>query len=199
MEKGKFIVIEGPDGVGKTTQSKLLCQFLQSKGIKYIYTREPGGTPIGDYIRELLLNPENKIVPIAECLLYASARAQLIEEVIKPALSKGYWVISDRYLHSSIVYQGIGLNLGHNLVEEINIIATGGLMPDYTFLIDLDTDIALSRIGRTKDRIESRGLDYFQKVREGYHKLLNEYNMILIDGNKDIEEIHREIISKLKF
>lgn len=199
MAKGNFIVIEGPDGVGKTTQSKLLCQYLQSKDIKYIYTREPGGTPIGDYIRELLLNPENKIVPIAECLLYASARAQLIEEVIKPALSKGYWVISDRYLHSSIVYQGIGLNLGHNLVEEINIIATGGLMPDYTFLIDLDTDIALSRIGRTKDRIESRGLDYFQKVREGYHKLLNEYNMILIDGNKDIEEIHREIISKLKF
>ncbi|SET05066.1 dTMP kinase [Anaerobranca gottschalkii] len=198
MAKGKFIVIEGPDGVGKTTQSKLLCQFLHNKGIKYIYTREPGGTQIGDSIRELLLNPENKIVPIAECLLYASARAQLIEEVIKPALSKGYWVVSDRYLHSSIVYQGIGLSLGDNLVEEINKIATGGLMPDYTFLIDLETDIALSRITRTKDRIESRGLDYFQKVREGYHKLLNEYNMILIDGNKDIEELHREIISKLK-
>lgn len=197
--QGKFIVIEGPDGAGKTTQSKLLCQFLDSKGIQYLYTREPGGTKIGNSIRDLLLNPESNISNIAECLLYASARAQIINEVIKPALNKGTWVISDRYLHSSVVYQGIALGIGKDIVENINKIATEGLMPDYTFLIDIDTDLALKRIQRTKDRIESRGADYFRKVRKGYLELEKQYNMIKIDGSKEIDLISSEIIRKIKF
>lgn len=196
--QGKFIVIEGPDGVGKTTQCKLLCEYLDKKGIEFLHTREPGGTKIGDSIREMLLNPENSISQVAECLLYASARAQLINEVIKPTLSKGVWVISDRYLHSSVVYQGIALGLGSQMVEDINKIATEGLLPDYTFLIDLDTDVALTRIQRTKDRIESRGHEYFKKVREGYLQLESKYNMIKIDGSQDIDKISKEIISKIK-
>lgn len=195
--RGKFIVIEGPDGVGKTTQSKLLCQYLHSKGIKYLYTREPGGTQTGDKIREILLNPESRVSNTTECLLYASARAQLVNEVIIPALDEGTWVVSDRYLHSSIVYQGIGLDLGVEMVESINKIATDGLMPNFTFLIDLDVSISLGRISRSKDRIESRGDTYFIKVREGYLALADKYGMIKIDGNKSVEEISLEIIKNV--
>ncbi|WP_246451941.1 dTMP kinase [Alkalicella caledoniensis] len=195
--RGKFIVIEGPDGAGKTTQSKLLSQFLHSKGIKYLYTREPGGTKTGDKIRDILLNPESKISNMAECLLYASARAQLVNEIIQPALNEGTWVIADRYLHSSIVYQGMGLDLGIDIVEDINKIATTGLMPDVTFLIDLDTNTSLGRINRSKDRIESRGEVYFRKVREGYLNLAEKYGMIKIDGNKSVEEISLELIKNI--
>lgn len=169
--KGKFITFEGSEGCGKSTQSKLLYQYLKQKRYRAIFLREPGGTKISERIRKILLDPHNHITPICEMLLYMAARAQIINDIIKPALLKGEVVICDRFLDSTIVYQGFGLGMEINFIKSVGKFVTAGIKPDLTILLDLPTEKGLSRCGRVKDRIERRSLGYHQRVRRGYLKL----------------------------
>lgn len=172
--KGKLITFEGPEGSGKSTQSKLLCEYLRGKSIPFIYTREPGGTEIGEEIRQLLLDPENvSMTQECECLLYLAARAQLVEELIRPALRDGKVVILDRFTDSTIAYQGYGHNLDIDFIKGLTDFIAKGIRPDLTILLDVETKEGLKRSlgSHRKDRMEARGVGYHRKVREGYLEL----------------------------
>ena len=193
--KGLFIVMEGPDGSGKTTQINLLEQYLKEAGYECLITREPGGTVIGEEVRELILNPEYKeMSPVTEMLLYAASRAQLVHEVIGPALEAGRIVISDRFVDSSIVYQGIARNLGISTVAAAPGI--GIYRPDGIFFIDLSEAEGIRRKKNQKklDRMEQESIDFHHLVSEGYRKVLAERpEVIKIDGGKDIDVIQKKI------
>ena len=197
--KGCFIVFEGMDGCGKTTQAKLLSDFLSAQGAKYLCVREPGGTTVGDKLREILLNPETILTRWGEVLLLAAARAQLVQDVIRPALARGEVVICDRYLFSSLAYQGYGLKQNVELVRQVNMEAVGGLMPDWTFLLDIDPEAGLARQANRRglDRIEQRNEGFFQRVVEGYQQLAQDYGMIKLDGNASIQGIHQQVVATL--
>ena len=195
--KGLFIVMEGPDGSGKTTQINLLEQYLKEAGYECLITREPGGTVIGEEVRELILNPEYKeMSPVTEMLLYAASRAQLVHEVIGPALEAGRIVISDRFVDSSIVYQGIARNLGISTVAAVNAPGIGIYRPDGIFFIDLSEAEGIRRKKNQKklDRMEQESIDFHHMVSEGYRKVLAERpEVIKIDGGKDIDVIQKKI------
>ena len=195
--KGLFIVMEGPDGSGKTTQINLLEQYLKEAGYECLITREPGGTVIGEEVRELILNPEYKeMSPVTEMLLYAASRAQLVHEVIGPALEAGRIVISDRFVDSSIVYQGIARNLGISTVSAVNAPGIGIYRPDGIFFIDLSEAEGIRRKKNQKklDRMEQESIDFHHLVSEGYRKVLAERpEVIKIDGGKDIDVIQKKI------
>lgn len=195
--KGLFIVMEGPDGSGKTTQINLLEQYLKEAGYECLITREPGGTVIGEEVRKLILNPEYKeMSPVTEMLLYAASRAQLIHEVIGPALEAGRIVISDRFVDSSIVYQGIARNLGISTVAAVNAPGIGIYRPDGIFFIDLSEAEGIRRKKNQKklDRMEQESIDFHHLVSEGYRKVLAERpEVIKIDGGKDIDVIQKKI------
>lgn len=195
--KGLFIVMEGPDGSGKTTQINLLEQYLKEAGYECLITREPGGTVIGEEVRELTLNPEYKeMSPVTEMLLYAASRAQLVHEVIGPALEAGKIVISDRFVDSSIVYQGIARNLGISTVAAVNAPGIGIYRPDGIFFIDLSEAEGIRRKKNQKklDRMEQESIDFHHLVSEGYRKVLAERpEVIKIDGGKDIDVIQKKI------
>lgn len=188
--KGLFIVMEGPDGSGKTTQINLLEQYLKEAGYECLITREPGGTVIGEEVRELILNPEYKeMSPVTEMLLYAASRAQLVHEVIGPALEAGRIVISDRFVDSSIVYQGIARNLGISTVAAVNAPGIGIYRPDGIFFIDLSEAEGIRRKKNQKklDRMEQESIDFHHLVSEGYRKVLAERpEVIKIDGGKTL-------------
>ena len=192
-----FIVMEGPDGSGKTTQINLLEQYLKEAGYECLITREPGGTVIGEEVRELILNPEYKeMSPVTEMLLYAASRAQLVHEVIGPALEAGRIVISDRFVDSSIVYQGIARNLGISTVAAVNAPGIGIYRPDGIFFIDLSEAEGIRRKKNQKklDRMEQESIDFHHLVSEGYRKVLAERpEVIKIDGGKDIDVIQKKI------
>lgn len=195
---GLFITFEGPDGAGKTTQLKLLAHHLQSLGIPYIVTREPGGTPLADKIRALLLDVQNEnMAPKTEALLYAASRAQHVEEVIKPALVRGDVVLCDRYIDASIAYQAVGLNLSPDMIRRWSVEATDGLWPHRTFLIDVPSESGLSRIAArgTPDRIEGRGLLYHERVRRTFLDLARQEpnRFVILDGSLTIEAIADQI------
>lgn len=166
--KGKFITFEGSEGCGKSTQSKMLFDYLKAKGLRVIYLREPGGVKVSEMIREILLNPKNKISPVAETLLYMAARAQVVEEIIKPALLSGKIVVCDRFMDSTIAYQGYGLGIDIKLIKSIGNFATGGISPDLTIFLDLPVKSGLKYRHNCKDRIEQRSVSYHEKVRRGY-------------------------------
>ena len=195
--KGLFIVMEGPDGSGKTTQINLLEQYLKEAGYECLITREPGGTVIGEEVRELILNPEYKeMSPVTEMLLYAASRAQLVHEVIGPALEAGRIVISDRFVDSSIVYQGIARNLGISTVAAVNAPGIGIYRPDGIFFFDLSEAEGIRRKKNQKklDRMEQESIDFHHLVSEGYRKVLAERpEVIKIDGGKDIDVIQKKI------
>ena len=195
--KGLFFVMEGPDGSGKTTQINLLEQYLKEAGYECLITREPGGTVIGEEVRELILNPEYKeMSPVTEMLLYAASRAQLVHEVIGPALEAGRIVISDRFVDSSIVYQGIARNLGISTVAAVNAPGIGIYRPDGIFFIDLSEAEGIRRKKNQKklDRMEQESIDFHHLVSEGYRKVLAERpEVIKIDGGKDIDVIQKKI------
>ena len=199
---GFFITIEGPEGSGKSTQSRLLAEYLQGRGDNVLHTREPGGTEIGDQIREILHSLANTaMVPAAELLLYSAARAQIVVEVIRPALEAGKIVLSDRYADSTIAYQGYGRQLDLALVKRITEFVTGGLKPDLTFFIDVAVDQGLQRRkeGRTHgeefNRMDSLSREFYDRVRAGYLEMVREdpERWVNIDGSKGIERVQDEL------
>lgn len=195
--KGLFIVMEGPDGSGKTTQINLLKEYLEEAGYECLITREPGGTVIGEEVRQLILNPKHKeMSPVTEMLLYAASRAQLVHEVIGPALEEGKIVISDRFVDSSIVYQGIARNLGISTVSAVNAPGIGIYRPDGIFFIDLSEAEGLRRKKEQKnlDRMEQEGIDFHHMVSEGYRKVLSGRPEVMkIDGGRSIDMIQKKI------
>ena len=189
--------MEGPDGSGKTTQINLLKEYLEEAGYECLITREPGGTVIGEEVRQLILNPEHKeMSPVTEMLLYAASRAQLVHEVIGPALEEGKIVISDRFVDSSIVYQGIARNLGISTVSAVNAPGIGIYRPDGIFFIDLSEAEGLRRKKEQKnlDRMEQEGIDFHHMVSEGYRKVLSGRPEVMkIDGGRSIDTIQKKI------
>lgn len=200
MGKGIFISIEGPDGSGKSTQISILKEYFSARGKEVLLTREPGGTAIGEKIREIILDRNNsEMVSMTEALLYAASRAQHVAQVIRPALQAGKIVICDRFVDSSIAYQGYGRKLGES-VRTINEYAVDGCLPDLTFLLKLDPKVGKGRIRfEEQDRLEQEKLDFHQRVYEGYAELeASTERMIGIDAERGIEEISRDIISEME-
>jgi len=196
MSRGLFITFEGPDGSGKTTQIQELKKYLKKNGYDAIITREPGGTPIGEKIRKIILDKENQEMDsVTEALLYAASRAQHVSQLIRPALNKGYMVICDRFMDSSIAYQGYGRKLGDS-VRIVNEIAVGDCLPDVTFLLKIDPHIGKSRIKMENlDRLELEAMEYHNEVYKGYMELVkkNPERIICIDAGRSIEDIKTEI------
>lgn len=195
--------MEGPDGSGKTTQIELLKSYLESKGYDIVITREPGGTVISEAIRAIILNTEyQEMSHMTELLLYASARAQLVNQVIKPALEEGKAVICDRFVESSAVYQGIGRGLGVSTVYEVNNYALGEVKPKLTIFMDLDADEGIKRKkNQTElDRMEMEDLSFHKRVVEGYRQLAQFYpeRIVPVDATLPIEEIHSIIVKEVE-
>lgn len=195
--------MEGPDGSGKTTQIDLLKKYLESKGYDIIITREPGGTVISEAIRGIILNKEyQEMSHMTELLLYASARAQLVNQVIKPALAEGKAVICDRFVESSAVYQGIGRGLGVSTVYEVNNYALGDVKPMLTIFMDLDADEGIKRKeNQTElDRMELEDMSFHERVVEGYRQLAQLYpdRIFPVDATLPIEEIHSIIVKEVE-
>ena len=197
MIAGKLITFEGIDGSGKSTQIRLLEAEFGKLGISYKTFREPGGTKLSEKIRAILLDKENiELYSNAESLLFAAARAQLTAEQIKPAITKGEFVICDRFTDSTIAYQGYGRGLNINNLELMNTIATDGLIPDITFILDIDPQKATERLKTVNpDRMEAAGIDFFQKIRQGYCQIReqNQSRCIVINGEKPQKDISKEI------
>ena len=199
MKKGLFITLEGPDGSGKSTVAKLLHEYIDGLGILNAFTREPGGTAIGEDIRKILLDNDNyEMTSRTEALLYAAARAQHAEEKIQPLLDNDYIVLSDRYVLSSLAYQGHSRGLGIETIMEINEFAMGDTYPDLVLFFDVDPEIALSRkyINREGDRLENEGKEFHNKTYEGYEKAIEKYskNIVKIDANGTVEETLKNCI-----
>ena len=197
---GLFVTLEGLDGCGKTTQWHLLKQFLENNNIPNVCIREPGSTPLGENLRNIIKNPNEEITPITEAYLYATCRAQLVEHVILPALTSGKVIVCDRFLDSSLVYQGVARGLGINIIKEINKNAVADIVPNVTFFIDTPIEITKKRIlHKDKDRLELEGDNFINAVYKGYKQLTKENSRIItLDGTKSIEFIHRSIISKMR-
>lgn len=208
-KKGLFLSMEGPDGAGKTTQARLLKERLEKLGLPVVLTREPGGTPIGEEIRKLLLNPDFREMTVpCEILLYSAARAQLVSECIYPSLQKGITVISDRYLDSNIVYQGLAGGEKPEIIEMINMWAAGRLLPELTFLLDIDVEAGLRRL-RGKhtgapdwrgDRMEQKELEFHRKVRQGFLQLASRDagRFFVIQAEDRPESVHEKIWEKMQ-
>lgn len=202
---GVFITIEGPDGSGKSTQVRLLAEYLKQQGLPVVVTREPGGTELAEKIRDLLLEISSETVtPVTEALLYAASRAQHVEHLIKPALARGAVVVSDRFVDSSIAYQGFGRGLGAELVWQINQPALSGLLPHLTIVLDIDPDVGLRRLAQRSqknrsglDRLEREALDFHWRVREGFLQLARQFpeRIAVVNANGRVEEIHQQIIA----
>ena len=195
-DTGLFVTLEGIDRSGKTTQAKLLCEAL---GEAALPVREPGGTPLGERVRELLKDPAASIAPAGEALLFAAARAQLVADVIRPALAAGKVVVSDRFLDSSLAYQGAARGLGVEEVAQLNRVATGGLEPDVTFLLELDPARAAERAGE-QDRFEEEGAGLQTRVRDAYEALAaaDPARWRRIDADRPSEQVHAELVAAIE-
>ncbi|MEE0016096.1 MAG: dTMP kinase [Clostridia bacterium] len=200
---GLFITLEGTDGSGKTTQINRLKEYFSEKGYRVVCTREPGGTPIGEKIREIIIDKNNsEMANITEALLYAAARAQLVNEVIEPVLKDGGVVISDRFLDSSLVYQGFARGMGENFIKNINRAGVNSLEPDITFLLKLKPEDSIARKSKQAelDRLEAEKANFHQRVFDGYISLArrNKERIKIIDALKTEEDIHNEILNHIE-
>jgi dTMP kinase len=194
-----FITFEGLDGCGKTTQATLLAAALQRDGVDVVSTREPGGTELGERVRDLVLHGGH-VTPWAEALLYAASRAQHVEEVIRPALERGASVLCDRYLDSSVAYQGVGRGLGLERVLELNLAAVDGLLPDHTFLLLIDPALIGERLSGEQDRLEREDARFFTRADEGYRELAERFpeRIVVLDGARPAEELAEEVYGALR-
>jgi len=196
-----FITFEGPEGSGKTTQARLLVEYLQARGYPVLYTREPGGTEISEQIRQVILSARNKAMQSeAEVLLFSAARAQIVAELIRPALAAGKIVICDRYADSTMAYQGHGLGLDLDALRAITRFATGGLVPERTFYVDVPVEVGLARRQRGEmNRLDQKEVAYHTRVRNGYLALMQAepHRFIVIDGSQTIVQVQQEIRTRM--
>jgi dTMP kinase len=204
--RGVFITLEGPDGAGKGTQGRLLVEHLRRTGREVLYTREPGGSAVGERIRQVLLDEAHReMAPETEMLLFAASRAQFVREVVRPALARGVTVISERYVDASLAYQGYGRELDLATVRLVNAVATGDLAPDLTLLLDIDPDLGLARAraaagkgGATGrgDRLEQETRAFYQRVRAGFLQLAREspQRFVVIDAAGDVSAVQAAIV-----
>jgi dTMP kinase len=194
-----FISFEGLDGCGKTTQVELLEAYLETKEIEFVATREPGGTVLGEQLREIVLHGD-KISPWAEVAIFAAARAELVEEVVEPALERGAIVISDRFVDSSLVYQGVARGLGIEEVLQLNLHTTKGLLPDRTFLLLVDEKLSEARVGEERDRMERESAAFRRQVEIGYRQLAEMFpeRIVVLDGTQPRELIARQVRQALE-
>jgi len=197
--RGRLIVFEGLDFTGKSTQVRLLAERLRARGLPVVTTREPGGTPLGEEVRRLLLSRKSTdLLPLSELLLLITCRAQVYSQVIKPGLAERAVVVSSRYRLSSLAYQGYGRGLDLELIRQLNEAATEGRRPDITFLIDLPAELALARRKGEGDRIEGEDLEFYRRVRRGYLELTHgDPTVVVIDGRRSVQEIASEVAARL--
>lgn len=194
-----FVTFEGLDGSGKSTQAELLRARLEADGVDVVSTREPGGTELGERVRDLVLHGGH-VTPWAEALLYAAARAQHVDEVIRPALERGASVICDRYLDSSVAYQGVGRGLGLERVLELNLAAVGGLLPDRTFLLSLEPAEIGSRLGGVHDRLERESEEFHARAAAAYRDLAGRFpeRIVVLDAARPPDELAEEVYGSLR-
>ena len=195
MKKGLFITFEGIDGCGKTTQIELLKEELEKKGYTVLLTREPGAKGLGEKFREILLNYDGEVSSNCESFLFLADRAQHIDTIIKPAINNGTIVLCDRHTDSTVEYQGYGRELDLEQIYQLNKIATNGIVPDITFILDIDIETSLQRIGKGRDRMENAGSEFFERVRNGYIEISKQEpeRVKLLNGKSPIEEIQNTI------
>jgi dTMP kinase len=186
---GRFVVLEGGDATGKTTQAGRLATRLADQGRDVVHTFEPGGTALGAALRHLLLDGERTVEPEAEALLMAADRAQHVLEVVQPALARGAWVVSDRFMPSSLAYQGVGRGLGVPAIELVNGIATGGLEPDLVVVLDLPPEVATERFGAARDRLEEEDDAFRLAVHEAYRDLAGTRGWVLLDATGSVDDV----------
>ena len=194
-----FVTFEGVDGSGKSTQARLLAESLRAEGREVVEVREPGGTGLGERIRALLLHGE-AMSPWAEAALFAAARAQLVDEVIRPALDRGAAVICYRYVDSSVAYQGVARELGLERVLDLNLTAVDGLLPDRTFLLLLDPAVVAARVGGERDRLERENDDFHARAYEGYRELARRFpeRIVTLDATRPAEALAEEVYGALR-
>ena len=195
MKNGLFITFEGADGCGKTTQIELLDKYLKDKGLETLITREPGAKGLGVKLREILLNYEGEVSPKAESFLFLADRAQHVDCLIKPAITEGKIVLCDRHTDSTVAYQGYGRELDIVQINYLNL-ATGGLKPDLTIIFDIDVETSMQRVGKNKDRMESAGVEFFNRVRCGYLEIAKQepQRVKVINASDTIENIHNQVV-----
>ncbi len=196
MKKGLFITFEGADGCGKTTQIKLLNEYLISKGYGTLLTREPGAKGLGEKIREILLNYDSEVSSNCESFLFLADRAQHVDCIIRPSLKNGNIVLCDRHTDSTVAYQGYGRGLDIDKINLLNEYATTGLKPDLTIVFDIDAETSLKRVGQNKDRMESAGLEFFKRVRNGFLEIAekNPQRVKVINALDTIDNIHKQVV-----
>lgn len=197
MNKGYFITFEGADGCGKTTQLELLKDYLKNKRYDVVVTREPGAKGLGEKFREILLNYDGVVSDRCESFLFLADRAQNIDTIVKPAVSSGKIVLCDRHIDSSTAYQGYGRGLDIQQIKNLNSIATGGMLPDLTIVFDIDIETSMQRVGKNKDRMENSGVEFFNRVRNGYLELAKQEpdRIKVVDSTGSIEDIHKHVVS----
>jgi dTMP kinase len=197
QRRGRLIAFEGVEGAGKSTQVELLRQALEKAGHRVVTTREPGGTPVGERVRSILLDPASNLDARAEALLFAAARAQLVEQVIRPALERGEIVLCDRYLDSSLAYQGAARGLGREPIAAVNRFATGGLLPNLVVLLRLDPAEGLARGRGGRDRIECQDLEFHLKVAQGFLDLAaaDPERFAVIDAAQPPDQVAAEVLA----
>ncbi len=199
--RGKFITLEGPEGCGKSTQSKALAEALRAAGKTVLSTREPGGTRLAELIRSLVREElEDPPVSRSETLLFLASRAQVVDKTIRPALERGEWVVCDRFSDSTFAYQGYGRGLDVELLKKLNDFATEGLKPDLTILIDVPPEVSRARLAVRQagndDRIESAGVDFHRRLRDGFLELAKEEpeRFVVIDGTEGVDEVREKVL-----
>lgn len=198
-ERARFIVFEGGDGSGKTTQIRLLREALLQAGIEVVDTYEPGATELGIALRNLVMHGPEDVDARTEALLYATDRAYHVSTVVRPALESGVTVLEDRYIDSSVAYQGIGRGLGADTIRDLSLWATDNLTPDAVVVLDVDEDVADERLGRERDRLERAGADFHARVREHFRSVVRDHpeNYVLVNANGTVEDVFENVVLAL--